>query len=343
VKRYVATAYRGRWLYGLTLLILLGATVVGAQLLSRGYEASGRIWVDRSTRVRVLDDNPLRFYTTPAEERGDMLYALMQTDSFMRAAIAGTTIEQDLTGEASQDARTLDRTRDRLWGRVLGPNTLEIVYHAQNPNDAQLVVQNTIDEFRNWIYGLQLENSAAEITYFQEQVSLYEAHAEDSRVRLETFAAQHPDPSPVSVEYLEFQRLQREYEAARGMYAAAVTRLNDVTLANTLSTTYGAGEFRVIDAPAVPRYPIATLERQLRWVAPGVLASFGLVLGAIILMTWQDRTLRMVDDVRSITSIPVIGSVPKMKKTGRRKRGAASPQPRGARAPALSPSDSSAD
>jgi uncharacterized protein involved in exopolysaccharide biosynthesis len=313
LKRYVATAYRGRWVYGLALIILLAATAIGAAFLSRGYEATGRIWVDRSTRIRVLEQQPRHFYTTPAEERGDMLYALMQTDSFMRAAISGTSIEQDLTGEPSRDGRVLDRVRDRLWGRVLGPNTLEIVYVGDDPVVAQRIVQNSMDEFRNWLYGLQQEQSVAEIEFYQEQVELQLAQVDDARQRLEGFAAQHPDPSPVSVEYLEFQRLQREYEAARTLYNASVVRLNDVMLVNTLSATYAAGEFRVIDEPTVPRYPIATIERQLRWAAPGVLASFGLVLIAIIFMTLQDRTVRMVDDVRALTNAPVVGIVPRLK------------------------------
>src|SRR3954469_1590786 len=97
-KRYLGTFYRGRRLYVPVLLLLLAATVLGTYYLARTqYEATARIWVDKPALDSVLDPNAPASYTSPAQQQGDKLTQLLQTDTFVAGIIKNTSESGSLT------------------------------------------------------------------------------------------------------------------------------------------------------------------------------------------------------------------------------------------------------
>src|SRR5690349_17821436 len=100
-KRYLATFYRGRRLYIPVLLLLLAATVLGTYYLARTqYEATARIWVDKPALDSVVDPNTASNYTSPAQQQGDKLTQLIQTDSFVADVIKNTSASGSLANGA---------------------------------------------------------------------------------------------------------------------------------------------------------------------------------------------------------------------------------------------------
>src|SRR5215207_2357317 len=105
LRRYLGTFYRGRWLYGPLLLLLLAATVAGTYYMARTqYEATARMWVDRPALENVLDPNsPAGYLVFPGQQQADKLFQLIQTDSFVAAVLSNTTAAGQLTDPADRD------------------------------------------------------------------------------------------------------------------------------------------------------------------------------------------------------------------------------------------------
>jgi uncharacterized protein involved in exopolysaccharide biosynthesis len=309
VKRYITTFYRRKWFYLFVLVVMLGMTGAGASYFSSGYESTGRIWVDRPTIARALDPYQI-YYTTPAEEHSNMLYALFQTDSFIRLTLEGTALESELTGAPSEDRAIISAVRQNLWQRSLGPNTIEVTFLSDDPVLSQQVVANAIQGFREWEVNIRSEEATAEIQLYEEQLEAQGMRVQEARQRLDAFMAENPDPEPGTAASLELQWLRREYETASVRHQEITNHLAEVRMINALSSVYGTSEFRVLDEPQVPESESASLQRQVTWLVPGVLASFALIGGAVVLATWQDRSVHSAEDLARITSVPVIGLMP---------------------------------
>jgi uncharacterized protein involved in exopolysaccharide biosynthesis len=313
-KRYLSTLYRGRWLYLPVLLLMLAATGVGTYYLARTqYEATARIWVDKPLLENVLAPNaPPGYLASPAQQQADKLYQLLQTDSFLAAALKRTAMAGSLTGDMDRDRETIEYVRKRLGVTPLGSNTVRITYWGSDPALCQQVVQGTIDQFRTWDLTARVEQTSIERQFYEKQLQIYEDQVNGAAKRVEDFQGEHPYPDPSSPQYLELQRLQRELESARGLYNATRTKIDQANAADSLADTSRRSEFQIIDAPTVPTRPTATLMRLAKYVGLGLVASFGLLCCAVAFATWQDTTIRNVDDLRRLTRAPLLDAIPRL-------------------------------
>jgi uncharacterized protein involved in exopolysaccharide biosynthesis len=314
-KRYLATFYRGRRLYVPVLLLLLAATVLGTYFLaSTQYEATARIWVDEPALANVLDPNASPDYlylVSPAQQQADKLAQLIQTDSFVVAVLTNTTASASLTGDAAQD-RVIKDVRGKLTVAPFGSNTVKITFAGSDPALCQQVVQSTIDQFRARDLTARVEQSAIERQFYQKQLEIYEGQADAAATRVEDFQRDHPFPDPSSPQYLELQGLQRELESARALLNATRTKIEQANAAASLSDTSRQVEFQVLDAPTVPTRPAATPVRLATYLALGVIASFGFILLAVAIATWQDTTIRTGDDLQRLTRVPLLDAIPRL-------------------------------
>ncbi|MEO8285477.1 MAG: hypothetical protein ABI670_03460 [Chloroflexota bacterium] len=314
VKRYLGTFFRGRRLYIPVLLLLLAATVVGTYYLARTqYEATARIWVEKPALDNVLDPNaPSGFVVSPGQQQSDKLVQLLQTDSFVVSILTNTTASGRLTSVAERD-RVIKEVRGKLAVTPFGSNTVKITYTGSDPAFCQQVVQGTIDQFRAWDLTARVEQSAIESQFYQKQLQIYQDQVDAAATRVDDFQRDHPFPDPSSPQYLELTGLQRELESARALLSATRTKIEQANAANALSDTSRQVEFQVLDAPTVPDRPAATLTRLLEYLALGLIASFGLIILAVVFATWQDTTIRNGDDLQRLTSVPLLDEIPHLK------------------------------
>jgi uncharacterized protein involved in exopolysaccharide biosynthesis len=317
MKRYFATFFRGKWLYLAALLLMLGASALGTYYLSRSqYEATARIWVDKSALGQVLDQNtqPVYGYTPPpAQQQADKLFQLVQTDSFMTAILKGTTASAQLTGVPDDDRKVLDKVRKKLAISVLGANTVKISFTGPDPVLCQQVVQGTIDQFRTWSLESQVEQHSIELQFYQRQLKNYDEQVNDISRQINEFYQKYPNPDPSSPQYLELQRLQRELEDARGRYTITKTKIDQQDWVQTQAGQSGQMDLQVLDKPTQPRHPAATLGKLAKYLGLGIAASFGLVLAACVLATWLDPTIRTGEDLKRLSDVPVLQVIPRLK------------------------------
>lgn len=327
-RRYLSTFFRGRRLYIPVLLLLLAATALGTYYLARTqYEATARIWVDKPALDSVLDPNAPSTFVSPGQQQADKITQLLQTDSFVADVLTNTTMLSRLSNEADRD-RVIKDVRSKLSVTPLGTNTVKITYAGSDPVLCQQIVQGTIDQFRAWDLTSRVEQSAIESQFYQKQLQIYQDQADAAAKRVDDFQQAHPYPDPSSPQYLELQGLQRESESARSLLNATLTKIEQANAANSLSDTSRQAEFQVLDAPAVPTRPAATLARLVEYIALGVAASLAFLLCVIAFATWQDTTIRSADDLQHLTNVPLLDAIPHLPAGG--SAGGGRPQPAGA-------------
>ncbi len=320
MKPYVATLFRGKWLYLLVLVIMLSSSAAGAYVMAGSeYQSSARIWIDRPPLGNII--GMPQGYATPAQTQGDILYQLIQTDSFMTDVIKRTKAANALTGNPETDGRLITALRDKLVYMVIGPNTVLISSSGQDPILCQQMVQGIIDQYRGWVIGSRLDQSSAEIEYYQKQVQTYQLQMDEAKKEFDAFRAKHPSLEGEGNDYLmlEFTRLQREYDAARGLVTTAQNKLDQAGLLETLSIDGKQSDFRILDEPTVPVEPLTSLKKVLKYLILGGGASFGLVIATVVLFTWIDKAVRTADDLAKLCDAPVLAVIPNLQSRRRRR------------------------
>lgn len=323
MTRYMMTLYRGKWLYLLTLLIMLGGSALGAYyLFPPKYTATARIWVDGQANSQDASMG-----LTVAKREQDALQQLTNTDSFLTAVLKPTPIGAQLNGQPRHDQEILDPVRKNLKIEALGPNTVVISYDGKDPAVSHQIVKGTIDQFQAWITKSQADLITTQSQKYQQemqhQLDQYKKQKEDAQKQVNDFLLIYPNPFPTTPQYQQLQELKQAAEAATGLYATVAARLASLNTTDALANTYQAMSFRVLDAPVVPISASVPLKPVAEYIALTVVASFGLVAIAIILLTWRDKAVRSVDDIEGLSAIPVLGIVPRLETGSIRERASA--------------------
>lgn len=329
LKRYIATFYRHWWLYLPILILLLSGAAVGTNaLVHKGakYQSTTRIWVSEPPLQQALGQAATASQLTPAQARNDMLYQLIQTDSFMRTVVKGTPMEQELNGDVDHDEPLLMQAREGIVVQVIGANTVLISYKGESPEIAQTVLQNIVNQFRTWLLDSSQEQASAEKTYYQQQASSYQDQVKQAQQDLDNFTAQHPGIKPDDITaQAQLQRLQSDLQSAQQAYSTAQAKLMEAEVVNNLSNGSSDGStFRTLDAPTKPGKPESLLKKAVKYAGMGVAGSFAFVLATIVVLTWTDKSVRTSEEVSVGNQMPVLAVVPHLKRHKKKKAGGSS-------------------
>jgi capsular polysaccharide biosynthesis protein len=323
MTRYLMTLYRWKWLFLLTLLIMLGGSALGAYyLFPPQYTATARIWVDGQANGQDASMG-----LTVSKREQDALQQLTGTDSFLGDVLKPTPIGAQLNGEPRHDQDIMRPVRKHLKIETLGPNTVVVSYAGRNPAVSQQIVQGTLDHFQAWITKTQADLTTAQSQKYQQmmqnQLDLYKKQMEDAQKQVNDFLTIYPNPLPTTAEYQQLQELKQSSEAAAGLYATVAARLAGLNTSDALATTYQSMSFRVLDSPVAPVTASIPLKQVAEYIALTLVASFGLVAIAIILLTWRDTAVRTVEDVGALSDLPVLAIIPGLKSGSKRERASA--------------------
>jgi succinoglycan biosynthesis transport protein ExoP len=106
----------------------------------------------------------------------------------------------------------------------------------------------------------------------------------------------------------EFRELSRDYDTTKELQGSLLKRYEDARLAETMEQRQRGEQFRILD-PALPaRAPAAP--NRLKLLFAGVLLSLGAAAGAVMLAAHLDTSFHTVDALRSMSSAPVVVSIP---------------------------------
>ena len=106
----------------------------------------------------------------------------------------------------------------------------------------------------------------------------------------------------------ELQELTRDHDTLKDLYGSLLKRYEDAQLAETMEQRQGSEQFRILDAALPPKEPAAP--NRFRLVLVGLVAGAGLAVGGMMLREKLDTSFHTVDDLRTLTTAPVLVSIP---------------------------------
>jgi polysaccharide chain length determinant protein (PEP-CTERM system associated) len=109
----------------------------------------------------------------------------------------------------------------------------------------------------------------------------------------------------------EFDRLTRDYTAARDVYDSLSKRFDEAQLGETMEVDRQGERFRILEPALPPPSPAAPDRLQLLIV--GLMLASVSAVAAVLAAEHFDGTFHTVDDIRAFTRVPVVATIPDIK------------------------------
>lgn len=316
VLRLLESFFRHRWLNLLPVVLLLGAGVAYYGFLAEPvYIVRGVLYVQPTSLLESLLPLPNEPFTTltPADATASEIDELLQTRAFVRAVIANTDLEAQMSLGEEVVEETIEEAREAVWAQAQGKNQVLVAAAHENPLIAYQLAQGMVDSYIQWRINSDREESAAAQAFFADLIAGYREDVEMARAALRDYLDTHPAPfrgeRPAN-EVLEIGRLEGAITLAQTRYASALDKEEDARLAMARAEGNVRRTYYLIDAPAIPVEPVTSLRRVARSLAifggAGVLLSVISVTGSALL----DRTVRFPLDLEQTSDVPVLALVP---------------------------------
>jgi protein tyrosine kinase modulator len=131
--------------------------------------------------------------------------------------------------------------------------------------------------------------------------------AEEQRLRRDIATYQRRVESAPQREQ-ELQEVARDYDTVKDLYGSLLKRYEDAQLADTMEQRQGSEQFRILDPALAPKEPVAP--NRLRLLLGGFLMAIGLAVAAMMVRERLDTSFHTVDDLRALTTAPVLVCIP---------------------------------
>ena len=109
---------------------------------------------------------------------------------------------------------------------------------------------------------------------------------------------------------IEFQELSRDYGSTRELYNTLLKRYEEAQLSENLEQRQKGEQFRILEPAVTATAPVAP--NRPRLLLAGIGLALGLAVGLVILAEQLDSSFHSVDELRAITSFPVLASIPRI-------------------------------
>ncbi|MDT8307220.1 MAG: lipopolysaccharide biosynthesis protein [Anaerolineae bacterium] len=341
VLRLLESYFRHRWLNLLPVVLLLGVGIAYYSFFAEPvYIVRGVLYVQQRSLLESLLPLPDEPFTslTPAEATATEINELLQTSAFVRAIIANTDLEAQMSQGGEIIEETIEEVREAVWADAQGQNQVLVAAAHEHPLIAYQLSQGMVDSYIQWRINSDREESAAAQAFFAELIAGYRDEVDAARAALQNYLDTHPAPfrgeRPPN-EQIEINRLEGEITLAQTRFANALDKEEDARLAMARAEGNVRRTYYLIDAPSIPVEPATSLRRVARSLAifggAGVLLSLLLITGGALL----DRTVRFPLDLEQGSDVPVLAMVPADKPA--QKQGQELPQPQKETEPAPAP------
>jgi hypothetical protein len=106
----------------------------------------------------------------------------------------------------------------------------------------------------------------------------------------------------------ELMVLTRDYESTRRNYDSLLAGQMQAKVAENLEKRQKAEQFKVLDPAPVPTIPWKPDRYKLLML--GLVAGFGVGCGALVLAEYLDRSFHDIEELKQLTSLPVLATIP---------------------------------
>ncbi len=261
-----------------------------------------------STQLRLNSDTQTRF----GEKREALARQLADAASMSPGAV-GTESKVERLARLNQELRTLRSTYSDKYPDIARLKeeiaTLEReIEDPEPPKDQKATAAMSPSVLR-----IQQAQSEAE-----SELTILKGEEKRLRNALASYIGR-VENSPKREQ--ELRELSRDYESTREYYQSLMKRHDDAQLAESMEHRQKGEQFRVLD-PAIPAAE-PTAPNRLRLLLMALGACVGLAVAAVMLAEQVNASFRSVDELRALSAVPVLLSIPLIvtpEDTERRKR-----------------------
>jgi protein tyrosine kinase modulator len=139
------------------------------------------------------------------------------------------------------------------------------------------------------------------------EIKLLKAEEQRLRSSIATYQARVENAPAREQELVE---LSRDYDTTKQLYATLMQRYDEAQLAESMEQRQKGEQFRIIEGAVPSAVPAAPNRGRL--TAMALVLSLGLAVGAILLAEQLDTSFHSVDDLRAVTTVPVLASIPRI-------------------------------
>jgi uncharacterized protein involved in exopolysaccharide biosynthesis len=314
ILRILESYFRHRWLYLLPIVFLTALGGVYIAALSPEYQASGVVFVQRETLLSSLSGvAPDGFaWVTASDASASELNELLQTDSFIRAVILQTDLEEDMDMGREAVEETIDMVRKSISVRSIGSNQMQISASHEDANVVFQLVNSVVENHIQWQTNASMNDSLSAQEFFAELIQKYSLDLENAQRELDDYLITHPEPirgDRTEIEVLAISRLQSQVDLATSRLSSALNKEEDARLALSQVESNIRQTYFLVDAPTIPE-DTETSKVELAatlvifMVAGGIFSAVSVVGGTLL-----DRTFRFPYDVEHILELPVLTEI----------------------------------
>jgi uncharacterized protein involved in exopolysaccharide biosynthesis len=314
VLRLLESYFRHRWLYLLPIVLMTILGGVYIVTMKPEYTARGVVYVQQETLLSSLTAVAPDGFTwmTAADASAAQLNELLQTDSFVRAIIQGTDLEENMNMGRDMVIETILKVRESAWAQSIGSNQMLITASSEDAKIAFQLVTAVVENHIQWQVNASRQDSVAAQEFFVDLIQKYRQDLETAQQDLDDYLVVHPEPvrgNRTEIEVLAISRLQSQVDLATTRYSSALDKEEEARLALAQIESVIRQTYFLIDAPSLPENT-ETSKKDLAvtlaifMVAGGVLSVIGVIGGALL-----DRTFRFPVDVDHLLELPVLTSI----------------------------------
>ena len=321
-ERLVESFFRRWFLYLAPVVLLAAVGVRSASGLEGEFESSARLSATSNPYVYQPDirGTQIEYYESAASGTARLVNEQLQTDAFIndiaeRAGL-GDAVDSGLV--------TRGDIRSRVYASDSGRSNMSIRALWDDPNTALLLVEATMNGYREYLGDLAAADSSEAIEFWSKQKQDAVADVNLAEGELTSYVEQLPplqagEDRPTE-QVLEIQRLNSAIDRALDAEREAQAAIDEAEFAAAQALSNSSRELLLIDPPTAATAPDSVRRDQIVAVAMFTLLGLVMSAAALILGTAADKSIRTRSQLISVHGTPTAVVIPHLRQLRRSKR-----------------------
>lgn len=326
MERYLETLFRFAWLF---LLMLVATSASGAAYVvsqrTALYQTRATVWADRPAYLTTLSE--WNQWASAAANEASSINELLQTQSFDVQVLQRTSYRDRLKTDDGQQ-KAIKNLKRRVSVFASSDHVVNVVANDEQPNVAIELATAIIDASNQEMLKQANSSSTLALDFYQKQLDAANVKLTDATTALQSYLNAHPEltaplpgrpetllssavgDSAFAARYPELVKLSQQRDSAEKDAQSLQTQVLQIRFAQSSYSTSSNQSFRVMDPPGAPALLIDSKKGLATKLAIVALPGLALMLGALVLLTLLDTTLRSDRGAAQRLQLPVLSTLP---------------------------------
>ena len=306
--------YRHPWRHSFPLILLTICGVVYSAVSAPLYTSRGVLYVRNESVLGTLTAprSNSYIYVTRAQIAVDEIETLLATDSFLRAVVKRTDLEDEFTSGFPLD-RLLRIVGNSIFVKIESRQQVAIEAQADTPDLAYQLALATMETYRQYKVNIAVTDSDVARGILSEILGEHRATLQQAEKDLRNYLIEHPEPllgvRRPDAETNEINRLRDDINRVDKKLLQVESLAETVRLSRAQAEREIDQTYVLVDSPRYPSKAAVSLLQQVAvffmFMMVGLILSIVITVGTAVF----DASFRFPVTVRVAIGLPVLGSV----------------------------------